>query len=257
MFIADSEKTTIDAISVCRDGVDVARLLSDKNIRIFCRFGEEKILIWGADNREAAVTCLVSMLSILNRLRDERLIYVVNDDSRDFLLLTSGNYTFDLGYDSEDESYYSDQLKVRLSEPFVDAKINREPLAGVFIIDGVFARDLCYWLRSVVYPTEDLIRIVDNGYKDEEERRFDKTINLTHWSIGIAIFALVLSMMSPLLSTTCSNRYGYSTLKTAQFDSIYNVLDSIKIHIDTLDLSQRDSCRDAHARRPKVTKGIK
>lgn len=92
-------------------------------------------------------------------------------------------------------------------------------------VTSMYAR-IEHYLCCRAFPTSALSRFIDNGFCLDEEKRSISSLNISIASFIVAMFALVVSM--PCFSVWYSNKYGYSTMDTVQYQQLLNKMDTIK-----------------------------
>lgn len=85
------------------------------------------------------------------------------------------------------------------------------------------------YLCSRAFPTSALSRFIDNGFCLDEEKRSVRSLRISIASFFVAMLALVVSM--PCVSVWYSNKHGYSTMDTVQYQRLLNKVDTIKASI--------------------------
>lgn len=91
-----------------------------------------------------------------------------------------------------------------------------------------------HYLLSVVYPTTRLIDLTKNNFIPDEERHYQESIRLAYDQINVAnkqirqathslrlsIVAIIIAILSPILTIFISNKWGVSTINKEQFEEL-------------------------------------
>lgn len=92
-------------------------------------------------------------------------------------------------------------------------------------VTSMYAR-IEHYLCGIAFPTSALSRFIDNGFCLDEEKRSIRSLKISIASFIVAMFALVVSI--PCFSVWYSNKYGYSTMDTVQYQQLLNKMDTLK-----------------------------
>lgn len=83
-----------------------------------------------------------------------------------------------------------------------------------------------HYLCCRAFSTSVLSRFIDNGFCLDEEKRSITSLKYSIASFFVAMLALIVSM--PCISVWYSNKYGYSTMNSVQYQQLLNKVDTIK-----------------------------
>lgn len=163
---------------------------------------------------------LAELVAALESLERNRLIYVQND-------IVQEDYLFFQGKDCFDHEQLPNTFKIgrglilhcREDAKIVLKKDDKEYMRS-FAINPQIGTSLVYYLCSSIIPTKSLCQFVERGFKTREERITQLSMRYSLISMFIALFVAALS---PFLSVVISNRWGITTIKQTQMDSLLKI----------------------------------
>lgn len=169
---------------------------------------------------------IVSVLSFINKLEKEGLVYIINDERK--ALFCSQNQT-QLALKVEG-GYEVSNYRIELNDEEIDVrdKLGRKVLTGHRVSESL-SRAIKYFLGNSIYPTESLLDLVHNNFKLTE----DKSLKYAICSFWVAIFAIILS----IFAVPISNKWGVTTLNSQQYDSLIKSINGLtrKGTVDSLE----------------------
>lgn len=182
------------------------------------------------------------LLSLLHYLEINRYIYI--------LPVTLPKSNVDLFYedkgdtmhiDAEDYRIYINQTKdkyITIPHNFENKSFLLD--AGNTVMQGfTFTKELyerfVHFFNSVIYPTSSLKELVKNNYVSENEHRFNlsmenaqKQLEEARQSVKMSkralCIAILVAILSPILSVWISNQWGVVTIDECQFEQIIEAL---------------------------------
>lgn len=159
---------------------------------------------------------IVSVLSFINKLEKEGLVYIINDERK--ALFCSQNQT-QLALKVEG-GYEVSNYRIELNDEEIDVrdKLGRKVLTGHRVSESL-SRAIKYFLGNSIYPTESLLNLVHNNFKLTE----DKSLKYAICSFWVAIFAIILS----IFAVPISNKWGVTTLNSQQYDSLIKSINGL------------------------------
>lgn len=159
---------------------------------------------------------IVSVLSFINKLEKEGLVYIINDERK--ALFCSQNQT-QLALKVEG-GYEVSNYRIELNDEEIDVrdKLGRKVLTGHRVSESL-SRAIKYFLGNSIYPTESLLDLVHNNFKLTE----DKSLKYAICSFWVAIFAIILS----IFAVPISNKWGVTTLNSQQYDSLIKSINGL------------------------------
>lgn len=87
------------------------------------------------------------------------------------------------------------------------------------------------YLSAVILPTSGLRKFKENGYVDDDIFLNMRSLNVSRWSL---IVAIIVALLSPIISVILSNAISYSTIQENQFQQIIETIKTNKIiHCDS------------------------
>ena len=166
---------------------------------------------------QEAVLRLTELLAVLQNLEKSGLLYVDENYYLHQCFFYQGKDTFEK---SQRPGVYKVSNSVTLNHHddlyfTLNAK-DEELMASTVVYDQV-GRPLARYLCSFVLPTMSLKNYVNRGFKTREERNTQLGLRYSVISVTIAV---IIAVLSPFISVHVANRYGFSTIKQEQMDSL-------------------------------------
>ena len=97
------------------------------------------------------------------------------------------------------------------------------------------------YANKIVYPLPVLKDLYDNKYKSLEQRNFDKQMNKTNLSLGIAFSSVLVSAVVPFILDKCSSP---TKIDDAQLETIKNaIIESKSVVPDSINISYSDTLK--------------
>lgn len=170
--------------------------------------------------RKEEILLLTELLAVLQNLENKGLIYVDDTYSLPQYLFYQGKDMFEK--DQRPGVYkVSDQTILKYhNDSQVALMVNEEKLLCVTAVFEHIGLSLARFLCSVVIPTRSLNDYVRRGFKTKEERNTQLGLRYSIISMTIAV---LIAAISPIISVLISNKYGFSTIREDQMDSILKV----------------------------------
>lgn len=165
----------------------------------------------------------ISVLSLLRHLEQEGYIYCLSPAYKDDLLF----------YESEDLQIAKDGISSRYT--FKEGSIemdNDEYLmkdnSGAIVMKGTalseaLSTDCRRFLGAIIYTTYQLKELVKNEYRQEEIVQYEKQLYYARKSLCVSWRAFAVSVIALILTVPISNIFGYSTMKTEQFEVVNSI----------------------------------
>lgn len=152
---------------------------------------------------------IVSVLSFINKLEKEGLVYIINDE-RKALFCSQSQTQLALKVEG---GYEVLNFRIKLNDEEIEVRdeLGRKVLIGYRVSESLSCA-IKHFLGNSIYPTEALLDLVHNNFKLTE----DKALIYTKYSFWTAIFAMLLSMCA----VPISNKWGVTTLDSRQYDSL-------------------------------------
>lgn len=152
---------------------------------------------------------IVSVLSFIDKLEKEGLVYIINDE-RNAWFCSQSQTQLALKVEG---GYVVLNYRIKLNEEEIEVRneLGRKVLIGYRVSESL-SRAIKHFMGNSIYPTESLMELVHNNFKLTE----DKALIYTKYSFWTAIFAMLLSMCA----VPISNKWGVTTLDSRQYDSL-------------------------------------
>lgn len=152
---------------------------------------------------------IVSLLSFLDRLEKEGLVYIINDE-RDALFCSQGKT---LPVVKTDIGYEISNCRIELIGEKIEFRdqLGRKVLTGDNLPNSLSCV-IKHLLGNTIFPTEELLYLIRNNFEQTE----DKALKYAKYSLWVAIFAIVLS----IFAVPISNKWGVTTLDSKQYNAI-------------------------------------
>lgn len=170
---------------------------------------------------------IVSVLSFIDRLEKEGLVYIINDE-RNALFCSQSQTQLALKVEG---GYAVLNYRIKLNEEEFEVRdeLGRKVLIGYRVSESL-SRAIKHFMGNSIYPTESLMELVHNNFKLTE----DKALIYTKYSFWTAIFAMLLSMCA----VPISNKWGVTTLDSRQYDSLIKSINGLtrKETVDSIEV---------------------
>lgn len=155
---------------------------------------------------------LAELISVLQKLEKENLIYVCPQDSITELICYENSH----------------EIGRRLEWDNMDLVLNgRSVLEGCSFQNSQFSKSLQRFFHAFIFPTPGLQAFVDHNYFLESDYNNWRALKWSRISVCVALFSIIAA-------TLFSNMFGYSTLNDAQYNNLIH-----EIHIsDSVTVSQ-------------------
>lgn len=152
---------------------------------------------------------IVSVLSFIDRLEKEGLVYIINDE-RNALFCSQSQTQLALKVEG---GYEVLNFRIKLNDEEIEVRdeFGYKVLTGYRVSESM-SRAIKHFMGNSIYPTESLMDLVHNNFKLTE----DKSLKYAICSFWVAIFAIILS----IFAVPISNKWGVTTLNSQQYDSL-------------------------------------
>lgn len=170
--------------------------------------------------KHESILLLTELVAVLRNLEEQGVIYVDDDCSLPKDLFYQGKVIFEK--DQKPGVYkISNNLTLNCQDEqniTMNAK-GKELMTSTVVYDQV-GKPLARYLCSYVFPTMSLKNYVERRFRTREERNTHLGLRYSVISMTIAV---IIATISPFLSVIIANRYGFSTIRHDQMDSILKV----------------------------------
>lgn len=164
---------------------------------------------------------LTDLVTLLKYLEKNRLIYIIPQEE---------TYFSEFYYQNKQDyckTQSEDIIKINKYEVLKNEMIKSVYRGGTIVlqtvnpITTVLYSDLMYYLNSIIYPTAELKKYIQRNFKSEELYISTKSIIISRISIVVAV---VIAVLSPIITLYLSNKYGITKLDEIQFKKIINCI---------------------------------
>ena len=186
------------------------------------------ILMSSLEKKETAFSKIVWYISFLTYCEQNNLIFCIEDNDYTGLLF-SPQHNIDVASDPDSTNYTFKDGKILFDENKVTIldNENKTIMYGIKCQEKI-SKILRHFFSSRIYATSLLLELSDNDYQSAEERSLNKQLKDATRNFHIALWGLIISLIVPLLSVFISNKFGYSTITTQQFNKLINKMDNIE-----------------------------
>lgn len=159
---------------------------------------------------------IVSVLSFIDKLEKEGLVYIINDERNALFCLQKQTL---LAVEVEG-GYEVLNFRIKLNDEEIEVRdeFGYKVLTGYRVSESM-SRAIKHFMGNSIYPTESLMDLVHNNFKLTE----DEALKYTKYSFLTAIFAMLLSMCT----VPISNKWGVTTLNSQQYDSLIKSINGL------------------------------
>ncbi|MBO5631535.1 MAG: hypothetical protein J5965_20900 [Aeriscardovia sp.] len=173
------------------------------------------LLLPEGSNKNEEFALLTELFSYLRYMEENHIVYVRHSERPvDVLLdgyrdknLNSAAGEYDLGNGCS--------LKTEDGTPKILCSDNTTLQSDLDITS--LAADIEHFLLAYVYPTAVLHDFIANDYLSKSDFRAKRSISISRISI---IVAVIIAVLSPVVTIILGNKYGISTLNKQQFDTL-------------------------------------
>lgn len=222
-------------------------LFKDRKSALFVNNDNHTVLLLLPTNvknkrKQESILRLIELLAILEKLERDGLIYV--DDSN-YLPVCFFYQSKELFEQDQCPGTYKVSKHVTLNnldDTNLTLKLLDEELMSTSAVIERAGVPLARFLCSSCLPTRSLWDYVDRGFKTKEERNTQLGLRYSIISMTIAV---LIALVSPIISVLTANRIGFSTIKREQMDSLINYPQPVFLvgdkHFDQPSCCEKDS----------------
>ena len=199
------------------------------------------------NNKHKAFLLLTELVAVLQNFESQGIIYVVDDYCLSENLFYQGKDIFEK--DQRPGVYkVSNNMTLKQHDDLI-VTLNagdKELMTSIVVYDQVGAL-LVRYLSGIVLPTKSLKEYVKMGFKTREERNTQLGLRYSVISVTIAV---LIAVLSPFLSVQVANRYGFSTIKQEQMDSLLKISKPVYV-VGCKDSVHQSGGKNADRKSPK------
>ena len=213
----------------------VSEVLSDcfslKNLAVFLHGKDSAYMLYAKDcNNNTLLKSkqrLMSVLSILDYMEQEGMIYVIDSLSSDsFFCHDLNNHNVAVVEDNHRYSFENGTV-VCQSEKCVVKDDSCSDIMEGDVCSDLLTRKLWHFFVGDVYETQALVSFVGNDFKLPEVLQYEEELKHTKASLCLTKITLLTSLLIPILSIPLSNCFGKSTLTEQQYYPVIQCLEKV------------------------------
>lgn len=165
----------------------------------------------------------ISVLSLLRHLEQEGYIYCLYPADKDDLLFSQSEDVH-IAKDGSSYRYTFNGGSIEMDNDEYLMKDN----SGAIVMKGTalseaLSTDCRRFLGAIIYTTYQLKELVKNEYRQEEIVQYEKQLYYARKSLCVSWRAFAVSVIALILTVPISNIFGYSTMKTEQFEVVNSI----------------------------------
>lgn len=216
------EKHVFEVLSDC---------FSMKSLAVFLQGKDSAYILYAKDcNYNTLLKSkqrLMSVLSILDYMEQEGMIYVIESLSSDLFFLHELNeHNVAVVKENQRYSFEKGTVECQSGKCVVKDTSYSDIMEGDACSD-LLTQKLWHFFVGDVYDTQTLVSFVGNGFKLPEVLQYEEELKHTKKSLCLTRITLLTSMLIPILCIPLSNRFGKSTLTEQQYYPVIKCLEKV------------------------------
>lgn len=216
------EKHVFEVVSDC---------FSMKSLAVFLQGKDSAYILYAKDcNYNTLLKSkqrLMSVLSILDYMEQEGMIYVIESLSSDLFFLHELNeHNVAVVKENQRYSFEKGTVECQSGKCVVKDTSYSDIMEGDACSD-LLTQKLWHFFVGDVYDTQTLVSFVGNGFKLPEVLQYEEELKHTKKSLCLTRITLLTSMLIPILCIPLSNRFGKSTLTEQQYYPVIKCLEKV------------------------------
>lgn len=176
------------------------------------------------------ILLLLELISVIESLQKSHDVLVLNSVGNPVCVYYDGKQQLS---NTLQDIYKLSGNQVLTVGPRNQISINKDssPLLSKVIELTSLQMEFAKYMSSVVLPTSGLSKFKENGYVDNDIYLNLRSLKVSRISI---IVAVIIALLSPIVSVVLNNAISYSTIERNQFEQIIEAIKTSKIiHYDT------------------------
>lgn len=170
---------------------------------------------------------LMSVLSILDYMEQEGMIYVIDTLSSDsFFFHELNDHNVAVVEENHRYSFEKGTIECQSGRCIVKENAYSDIMEGD-ICSELLTQKLWHFFIGDVYDTQALVSFVGNGFKLPEVLQHEEELKHTKASLCLTKITLLTSLLIPILCIPLSNRFGKSTLTEQQYHPVIHCLEKM------------------------------
>lgn len=216
-------------------GKQCFEVLSDcfsmKSLAVFLRGKDSAYMLYAKDCNDNTLLKskqrLMSVLSILDYMEQEGMIYVIDSLSSDsFFCHDLNKHNVAVVEDNHRYSFEKGTV-VCQSEKCVVKDDSCSDIMEGDVCSDLLTRKLWHFFVGDVYDTQALVSFVGNGFKLPEVLQYEEELKYTKKSLCLTKITLLTSLLIPIFSIPLSNCFGKSALTEQQYYPVIQCLEKV------------------------------
>lgn len=230
------EKHVFEVLSDC---------FSMKNLAVFLQGKDSAYILYAKDcNYNTLLKSkqrLMSVLSILDYMEQEGMIYVIETLSSDLFFLHELNeHNVAVVKENQRYSFEKGTVECQSGKCVVKDTSYSDIMEGDACSD-LLTQKLWHFFVGDVYDTQTLVSFVGNGFKLPEVLQYEEELKHTKKSLCLTRITLLTSMLIPILCIPLSNRFGKSTLTEQQYYPVIKCLEKVDTTVSEISKHLKDA----------------
>lgn len=216
------EKHVFEVLSDC---------FSTRSLAVFLQGKDSSYILYAKDcdnsTLSESIQRLMSVLSILDYMEQEGMIYVIDSLSSDTLFLHElKEHYVAVVKENHRYSFEKGTVECQSGKCVVKDDSCSDIMEGDVCSD-LLTQKLWHFFVGDVYDTQALVSFVGNGFKLPEVLQYEEELKHTKKSLCLTRITLLTSLLIPILCIPLSNRFGKSTLTEQQYYPVIKCLEKV------------------------------
>lgn len=216
------EKHVFEVLSDC---------FSMKSLTVFLHGKDSAYMLYAKDCNDNTLLKskqrLMSVLSILDYMEQEGMIYVIDSLSSDsFFCHDLNNHNVAVVEENHRYNFEKGTVVCQSGKCVVKDDSCSDIMEGDVCSD-LLTQKLWHFFVGDVYETQALVSFVGNDFKLPEVLQYEEELKHTKASLCLTKITLLISLLIPILCIPLSNRFGKSTLTEQQYYPVIQCLEKM------------------------------
>lgn len=209
------------------EGIDtinwIKSLFNDKMSALLLMSGSHQVYVFGeSDLREKIIKTIVSIVSLIEDLKQEGIIYILPQEDS-YVLLHDSNSIL-LGVENQDSLSFEGG-KISINEEDCKWYDTSGVLKSTgYLLPLMLSNKIKETILSTIYLTPKFDNLIKSDFESIEIKSYQQAISDAKKSRNVAWVALLLSLLVQPLMTLFNNRFSLTELKSDQYNGIVNTI---------------------------------
>ena len=235
MLSNHGEKHVFEVLSDC---------FSMKSLAVFLHGKDAAYMLYAKDcdinTLSKSKQRLMSVLSILDYMEQEGMIYIIDSLSSDlFFLHELNDHNVAVVEENYRYSFEKGTVECQSGKCVVKDTSYSDIMEGDVCSD-LLTQKLWHFFVGGVYDTQALVSFVGSGFKLPEILQYEEELKQTKKSLCLTRITLLTSMLIPILCIPLSNRFAKSTLAEQQYYPIVKCLEKVDTTVSEINKQLKD-----------------